>query len=167
MTTERTLAVLPTGPADGEARAARRRVAAAHKKSRLHISALRGIDQETRSKLRRHGIIYADQLLAATGSALTRRTLAAALRVSESALWQLASRADLARISGIGTMFAEILRASGFERVDALATVDPIVLQAQLAETNARERLAQRAPTAQEVASWVNQARALPTLLES
>ena len=143
MAAERRLGVLSTGPADAVARAARRRVAAAHNKFPLHISALRGIDQATRTKLRRHGFTYADQLVVAAGSASTRRKLAAALRISESALWQLASRADLAQISGIGAIFAEILRASGIERVDAVVAVDPTVLRVQLAETKARERLAQ------------------------
>jgi predicted flap endonuclease-1-like 5' DNA nuclease len=137
-----------------------------HASAPLHVSKLRGIDQVTRSKLKRGGITYANQLLTAAGSASDRQRLATALGISDAVLWHLAARADLARISGIGAIFAEILCLAGFDGVGAIAAADPSALHARLAEINARERFARRAPTADEVADWVRQARALPLLLD-
>lgn len=135
--------------------------------SALHVSKLRGMDIPTRNKLKRQGITYAEQLLTAAGSQEARRELAARSGIDEATLLRLVRRSDMARIKGIGAIFADMLEIVGVHQVSDLRTRDPADLRAALAELNAAERLARRAPTPEEVGDWVHQAQTLPILLEN
>jgi len=132
----------------------------------LHVSKLRGISVPVRNRLKRHGITYTHQLLEAAGGRERRRELAARSGLDEADLLRLACRADLARIKGIGAIFADMLELVGVDRVAALARHDPRHLHRILHDLNAAERFARRAPTEAEVADWVTQARALPPLVD-
>ena len=87
----------------------------------LHVSKLRGISFEVRTKLKRHGVTYTDQLLAAAGTPQARQQLAAKSGVEEPTLGWLVRRADLARIKGVGAIFAEMLEMLGVNGVAKLA----------------------------------------------
>jgi hypothetical protein len=131
----------------------------------LHVSKLRGMDPHTRARLKQCGINYSNQLLAAAGKPEERQRFAARSRIDEAVLWRLARRADLAQVRGIGAIFADMLELVDIDRVSRLAAEEPEVLHRRLVELNSRERLARRAPTPEEVADWVHQARALPERL--
>jgi predicted flap endonuclease-1-like 5' DNA nuclease len=132
----------------------------------LHISKLRGMDPHTRARLKHHGINYSEQLLDAAGKLHDRQQFAARSRIDDAVLWRLARRADLAQIRGIGAIFADMLELVGIDRTTRLAQEDPAALHRRLVELNGRERLARRAPTPEEVADWVHQARELPPRLD-
>jgi predicted flap endonuclease-1-like 5' DNA nuclease len=132
----------------------------------LHVSKLRGISNEVRNRLKRHGVIYTHQLVEAAGRLESRRELAARSGIEEATLLRLTCRADLARIKGIGAIFADMLELTGVDRVSSLAEHDPARLYAILHDLNAAERFARRAPTRDEVADWVAQARALPHVVD-
>ena len=95
-----------------------------------------------------------------------RKELAKKLGVETSAVLELANRADLARIKGIGGVFGDLLESAGVDTVKELAKRDPANLTAKLAEVNAKQKLAGRLPTVAQVKDWVDQAKALPKLLE-
>lgn len=82
------------------------------------------------------------------------------------AVLELANRADLARVRGIGGVFCNLLEWAGVDTVKEPATRRPDNLHAKLLETNAQETLAGRAPTPHMVKDWVAQAKELPKLLE-
>ena len=128
----------------------------------LHISKLRGIDVDSRMRLKQQGISYTDQLLEAARDAGARARLVERTRIDEARLLYLLRRADLARIKGIGAIFADMLGWVGVHDTAGLAGCEPAELHRRLATLNAVERLARRAPTPGEVADWVAQARALP-----
>jgi predicted flap endonuclease-1-like 5' DNA nuclease len=128
----------------------------------LHISKLRGITYELRGKLKQRGITYADQLLDAAGDAEKRHRLALATGIGDEVLTRLVCRADLARIKGIGAIFADMLELIGIDRVARLTRQNAGELHATLHRLNVEERFARRAPTPEEVVSWVAQAKALP-----
>lgn len=134
--------------------------------SALHVSKLRGMDIPTRNKLKRQGITYAEQLLAAAGPRGARHALASRSGIDQAHLLRLVRRADMSRIKGIGAIFADMLEVVGVHNVGDLRAHEPAALRNALAELNAVERLARRAPTVEEVEDWVSQARALPVLLE-
>lgn len=134
--------------------------------SPLHVSKLRGMDIPTRNKLKRQGITYAGQLLEAAGTRAARSALAARMKLEEPALRRLVWRSDLSRIKGIGAIFADMLEVVGIHNVAALRAQEPGALRAALAQLNATERFARRAPTVEEVTDWVNQAQSLPIVLE-
>ena len=132
----------------------------------LHVSKLRGISNQVRNQLKRHGVTYTHQLLEAAGRRQSRRELAARSGIEEATLLRLTCRADLARIKGVGAIFADMLELTGVDRVSSLARHDPGRLHEILHDLNATERFARRAPTQDEVADWVAQARALPRLVD-
>jgi predicted flap endonuclease-1-like 5' DNA nuclease len=130
----------------------------------LHVSKLRGISLDVRMKLKRQGVSYTHQLLREAGSAERCRRLAARSGIDEATLTRLVRRADLARIKGIGAIFADMLEMIGVDQVAVLAGQDSGDLHTRLHELNAAERLARRSPTPDEVQQWIAQARALPRL---
>lgn len=134
--------------------------------SPLHVSKLRGMDVPTRNKLKRQGITYADQLIQAAGPSEARVAMADRMGMDETLLLRLVRRSDLARVKGIGAIFADMLEVVGVHNVAQLAARDPHELRTKLADLNAVERLARRAPTDEEVTDWVDQARELPILLQ-
>jgi predicted flap endonuclease-1-like 5' DNA nuclease len=133
----------------------------------LHVSKLRGISLDVRRKLKRQGISYTHQLLREAGGTEQRRRLAERSQIDEAALLRLVRRADLARVKGIGAIFADMLEMIGVDQVAMLAEQDPLDLRARLHQLNAAERLARRAPTPDEVQEWISQARALPRLVDA
>ena len=133
----------------------------------LHVSKLRGIRLDVRQKLKRHGISYTHQLLREAGGTEQRRRLAQRSGIDEMALSRLVRRADLARVKGVGAIFADMLELIGVDQVSTLAEQDPLALRSRLSELNAAERLARRAPTPEEVQQWITQARDLPRLVDA
>jgi predicted flap endonuclease-1-like 5' DNA nuclease len=133
----------------------------------LHVSKLRGISLDVRMKLKRQGVSYTHQLLREAGSAEHCRRLAARSGIDEATLRRLVRRADLARVKGIGAIFADMLEMIGVDQVAVLAGQDSGELHARLHELNGAERLARRSPTPDEVQQWIAQARALPRLAGS
>ena len=131
----------------------------------LHVSKLRGVGAEVRARLKVGGINYADQLLAAAGTPEKRRALREATGLDAAVVERLARRADLARIRGIGAVFADMLEAVGVDHVEPLRRAAPAELHGRLRAFNRAERLARRSPTPEEVEDWVRQARALPPAL--
>ena len=131
----------------------------------LPISKLRGLTAPLRTALKRRGITTCPQLLRAAGRAADRDRLAREAGTDPAALLALVRRADLARVGGIGVVFGLMLEELGVPDAAALAARDPADLHARLRRHNDEERLARRAPTAEEVEGWVRQARDLPRLL--
>jgi predicted flap endonuclease-1-like 5' DNA nuclease len=130
----------------------------------LHVSKLRGISLDVRIKLKRQGVSYTHQLLREAGSSERCRGLAARSGIDEATLTRLVRRADLARVKGIGAIFADMLEMIGVDQVAVLAGQDCGDLHARLHKLNTAERLARRSPTPDEVQQWIAQARALPGL---
>ena len=130
------------------------------------IGKLRGLSYELETKMRERGIRTSDQLLDAARTPAGRQELAAYAGVETRTILELANRADLARVKGIGGVFSDLLEHAGVDTVKELATRRPDNLYARLVEINAQERLAGRAPTRNAVQAWVAYARELPPVLE-
>ena len=79
---------------------------------------------------------------------------------------KFANMADLYRISGVGSEYAQLLEAAGVDTVPALARRAPANLAATLAEVNAEKKLTRRVPPEADVTKWIAQAKELPRVLE-
>lgn len=132
----------------------------------LAAKEIKGVTAEMAEALKAQGVSSSDDLLARAATPAARKSLAAALGVSEKLVLELANRADLARIVGIGGVFSDLLEQAGVDTVKELASRRPDNLRAKLAEVNAAANLAGRLPTEAQVADWVAQAKALPRMLE-
>lgn len=126
----------------------------------LRINELYGVREELGASLRAVGLTNSDKLLAATAQPKDRADLALKLGVDEKDVLELANRADLARIKGIGTVYSDLLEQAGVDTVAELAHRNPDNLYEKLVET-AGEHFVQRLPRRQDVADWVAQAKQL------
>lgn len=132
----------------------------------IGVRKLRGIQEAQASKLVAQKITNSEHLLNAATTPKARAALAASAGMSEQEVLELANRADLARVKGIGKVFSDLLENAGVDTVKELAQRKPANLHAKLAEVNAEKKYAKRAPTLVEVTDWVEQAKALPKTLK-
>jgi predicted flap endonuclease-1-like 5' DNA nuclease len=127
---------------------------------------LRGITADLETRLKARGLKDSDQLLEAARTPGGRDELAKAVGATTAEILELANRADLARIQGIGQVFSDLLEQAGVDTVKELARRVPENLHARLVAVNAEKKLAGRIPTLDMVKDWVAQAKELPKLLE-
>jgi predicted flap endonuclease-1-like 5' DNA nuclease len=125
------------------------------------VRELRNITSEQTEKLAAQKIVNTDDLLERAGSAANRKTLAGATGISEKDLLELANRADLARISGVGRQYANLLEDAGVDSIPELAQRNPANLLAAL-EKSAEASGITRKPRLGEVEEWISQAKSLP-----
>ena len=132
----------------------------------LHLSKVRGTNLQIRARLKGLGITNSRQLLEAAGEQKKRAALIGETGIEAATLAYITKRADLARVKGIGATFADMLEVISVDTVERLASWDPAALHRTLHDFNQAERFARRAPTPEEIQSWIGQARKLPVIVE-
>ncbi|MBD2752979.1 DUF4332 domain-containing protein [Spirosoma validum] len=132
----------------------------------LTLGELRGITNAILNSLKAQGISDSDELLEATKTPSDRKALASASGVDPSILLELANRADLARIKGIGRVYSDLMEEAGVDTVKELAQRVPTNLHAKLIEINSVRQFTQRPPSAEQVGDFIEQAKNLPRMLE-
>jgi predicted flap endonuclease-1-like 5' DNA nuclease len=132
----------------------------------LPVQELRGITGSVADALKAQGLSNSETLLEATKTATLRRQLAAAVGVETSVILDLANRADLNRISGIGGVYSDLLEEAGVDTVKELSHRSPENLYAKINEINQVRQLTQRPPTLDQITDFINQAKTLPAGLE-
>jgi predicted flap endonuclease-1-like 5' DNA nuclease len=94
-----------------------------------------------------------------------RDVLSAATGIDAPVILRWVNNADLRRVHGVGTLYANLLEAAGVDTVVELATRRPDNLTARMAETNEGAALVERLPTESQVEGWVDQAKTLPRVV--
>lgn len=130
------------------------------------IEDLEGVGKVRGEKLRAAGIKDTDSLLAGCLTPKQRADLAAKAGVSPKRLLKWANMADLYRVSGIGSEFAELLEAAGVDTVPELAQRNAANLTAAMLAANDAKKLTRRAPSEAEVQKWIAEAKKLPRTLQ-
>ena len=130
------------------------------------IGEMSGMTPDLEKKLGTKGVKDSNQLLELVKTPADRRSLAKELEIDSSQVLNLANRADLARVSGIGAVYADLLKHAGVDTVKELAMRRPDNLHAKMLEINQEKGLTKRDPRPDEVQNWVSQARELPKTLE-
>jgi predicted flap endonuclease-1-like 5' DNA nuclease len=122
---------------------------------------IEGIGPAHAATLAGAGLKTTDDLLREAGSADGRVKLAGATGLSEGQILVWVNQADLMRVGGVGSEYADLLLAAGVASVQELATRIPSDLQARMAEVNEGKSLVRRVPSQSEVERWVNEAQSL------
>jgi predicted flap endonuclease-1-like 5' DNA nuclease len=133
----------------------------------IKIHNLKGVQPELAAALLAKGIRNSDELLAASATPALRTALAQDVGVNPDVLLELANRADLARINGIGGIYSDLLECSGVETVKELATRRPDNLHCAIVLANRRRSLAKMPPSEDMIDGWIKQARVMPRMLEN
>jgi predicted flap endonuclease-1-like 5' DNA nuclease len=84
------------------------------------------------ARLKEQGIYNSDQLLEVACTPAGRQALAAQVKVSTHAVLELANRADLARVRGIGGVFSDLFEHAGVDTAKELVERRPDNLHAKL-----------------------------------
>lgn len=130
------------------------------------LGELRGITDAVVNALKAQGLSDSDALLEAAKTPEGRKTLAAAVGIDSAMILELANRADLARIKGIGRVYSDLMEEAGVDTVKELAQRSAENLHTKLITINSKKQLTQRPPSVEQVMDFVEQAKKLPGALE-
>ncbi len=126
---------------------------------------IEGIGEIFAKKLEAVGVTTVEGLLEKGASAKGRKELEEQSGISGTLILKWVNRADLDRIKGIGSEYADLLEAAGVDSVPELAQRRPDSLHQKLVEVNEAKKLVRQLPTEKQVADWVEQAKQLPRVV--
>ena len=126
---------------------------------------IEGIGPAQAEKLQKAGVRSTAALLKRGGNAKGRKELAVATNIDEAKLLKWVNHADLFRVRGIGSEYSDLLEAAGVDTVPELKQRNAKVLYETLVKTNEAKKMVRKMPTADQVAEWVKQAKALARVI--
>ena len=129
------------------------------------LSDIEGIGEAYSAKLEAAGISSLENLLSAACEKKGRKELAEKTGISEKLILNWVNRADLSRVKGISTQYADLLEAAGVDTIPELAQRNAENLAAKMAEVNEAKNLVRKLPTASQVTDWIAQAKELPRVI--
>jgi predicted flap endonuclease-1-like 5' DNA nuclease len=129
------------------------------------LAEIEGIGPVYMAKLEAAGIKSVEALLSNCGDKKGRKQIAGKLELSEKLLLGWVNRADLARIKGISTQYADLLECAGVDTVPELAQRNADNLHAKMVQVNGEKKLVRQVPALSQVQDWVTQASTLPKMI--
>lgn len=122
---------------------------------------IEGIGPVYAEKLKGIGIRTVEKLLEEGKTKKDRIKIAETAGVSEKLVLTWVNHADLFRIKGIASQYAELLEAAGVDSVPELAQRRADNLAEKMEEVNAQKKLVRLTPGLKRVESWIEQAKKL------
>jgi predicted flap endonuclease-1-like 5' DNA nuclease len=130
-----------------------------------NIIDIEGIGPAYAAKLVDAGVGTLEKLLEVAGTASGREALAEKTGLSKHQILEWVNRADLDRIHGIGSEYADLLEAAGVDSVPELAQRNAANLTLKLGEVNAEKNLVRQLPSESTVERWIAEAKTLPKVV--
>ena len=127
---------------------------------------IEGIGPKYAELLAKEGIKTVEGLLKAAALMKDRKKLSESLGISDKLILEWVNLADLFRIKGIGEEYSDLLEEAGVDTVPELAQRNPSNLLEKMTQINKEKDLVRRLPVLSQVESWVEQAKALPRVIE-
>lgn len=127
------------------------------------IQKIEGIGPKLGEALRNAGVRTVEGLLEAGTDKKSRVSLAEKTGISEARILKCVNMADLFRINGVASQYAELLECAGVDTVKELQHRNAENLAAKMAEVNEDKNLVRRPPSTTVVSDWVAQAKRLPS----
>jgi len=131
------------------------------------ISAIRTIGQRDATRLRKGKVRTTEALLRQASTRPGRSAVSGRTGVATSDLLRWAQQADLMRVSGIGSEYADLLAVAGVDTIKALRRRNATNLMTAMAQVNAKKRIVQRLPTVEMVQGWIDVAATLEPIVTS
>lgn len=125
------------------------------------ISQIEGIGSTFAAKLEKAGVKSVNGLLEKGGSKAGRKAIASSSGLDEGKILNWVNMADLFRIKGVGSQFAELLKASGVDTVKELRNRNAANLHSALVDVQAKKKITKTVPGAGQVEDFINQAKKL------
>jgi predicted flap endonuclease-1-like 5' DNA nuclease len=132
----------------------------------VNIIDVEGIGPVYAEQLEKVGVKSTDDLLDRGATEKGREELEAASGIGHTFILKWVNRVDLYRVNGIGSEYSDLLEVAGVDTVPELAQRNAANLTETLAEANAARNLVRRLPTVEMVSDWIEQAKALPRVVQ-
>lgn len=126
------------------------------------IESIEGIGPAMSAALRKAGVSTVETLLEVACDKKGRAALATRSKINPSRLLTWINMADLFRIRGVASQYAELLIGAGVDTVRELRNRNPKNLTAKINEINLDKNLVRSVPSEKMVTSWIEHAKALP-----
>lgn len=130
------------------------------------IEDIEGVGPAYGAKLRAAGCRSVGQLLEMGCTKQGRKKIAEKTGLSESNILKWVNHADLFRVKGIASQYAELLECAGVDTVKELRNRNADNLAAAMADINKAKRLVRNVPSAKVVSGWVAQAKILAPMVK-
>jgi predicted flap endonuclease-1-like 5' DNA nuclease len=125
------------------------------------IEAIEGIGPKHGAKLRAANCSSPAQLLRDGGTRSGRKNICDRTGLSPSLVLRCVNMADLFRIKGVATQYAELLEAAGVDTVKELRNRNAENLTAAMENTNTKKKLVRQLPNVSMVKDWIAHAKTL------
>ncbi|MHC4930290.1 MAG: DUF4332 domain-containing protein [Planctomycetota bacterium] len=129
------------------------------------IEAIEGIGPAYGKKLRAVGCTSPARLLKDGGTKKGRDKIAKETGISSSVILRCVNMADLFRIKGVASQYAELLEAAGVDTVKELKNRNAANLAAKMQEVNKAKRLTRTVPSEKMLSDWIKQASKLAPMV--
>ena len=129
------------------------------------ITEIEGIGPAYQEKLAAAGVKTVEGLLELGASKSGRKKLAEDVGLDESQILVWVNMADLFRIKGVASQFAELLKAAGVDTVKELRTRNAENLHAKLVEVQEEKKITRTVPALSQVTDFVEQAKKLEPMV--
>ncbi|CAM3322100.1 DUF4332 domain-containing protein [Shewanella violacea] len=126
---------------------------------------IEGIGAAYSAKLEAVGIMTLADLMDKGASKKGRVEIAKQTEISEKLVLNWVNRADLSRIKGVSTQYADLLEFSGVDTVPELAQRNAENLHVKMTEVNDERALVRQLPALTQVQAWVAHAKELPRVI--
>ncbi|HZO74513.1 MAG TPA: DUF4332 domain-containing protein [Ktedonobacteraceae bacterium] len=125
------------------------------------MSDLKGLQPEVKTKLESEGIWTTTQFLEHTRTQQQRAELAHKVGTTPVAIKELANRADLMRLRGVGGDFSNMLEEAGVTSCKELQHRVPENLYKALEAIHTEKKIGHRVPTLVQTTGWITEAKTL------
>ena len=129
------------------------------------LTMIEGIGPANAEKMFIAGIQTTEALLEAGSSKQGRTELASKTGIAESVILSWVNMADLFRIKGISSQYAELLEAAGVDTVKELARRNPENLLQAMIDANNKRKMVRRVPAMAQVTGWVEAAKSTSAMV--
>jgi predicted flap endonuclease-1-like 5' DNA nuclease len=128
----------------------------------MNIVDIEGIGPKYAAALQAAGINTTDDLLREGGSASGRDRLERETGISGTLILEWVNHADLMRLDGVGSEYADLLEAAGVDSCAELARRNAANLAQTFHEVDAaRPNWIRRIPSEETISGWIEQAKSL------
>ena len=127
---------------------------------------IEGVGATYAEKLKASGVSTLEHLLEKGSTSAGRDALVKASGLSSKLILKWVNRADLARVKGIGSEYADLLECSGVDTIPELAQRNAENLLAKMKSVNEQKKLVRALPGLSRVEDWVAQAKKLPRAIK-
>ncbi len=126
---------------------------------------IEGIGEIYAGKLKAVGISTTEALLEKGATPKGRKEIAEASGIGDKLILEWVNHVDLFRIKGVASEYADLLEEAGVDTIPELAQRNAENLVQKMTEVNQAKKLVRRLPVLSQVASWIEQAKKLPRVI--